>query len=203
MATSTAGKRPVSGSGSLTVVSAVIVSGRGPMVAVRGVSVTCAVGSVCSEATTPITATVTTAPTAATTRRLTRRAAGTVSRSSRRRRSPPPRLLPRGPVPWVPVPCRRAPGQPPPPRPWADPARPPRPPWRAPGRPGWRWRGQSPRAAASRFSSLKLMRPVAMRDPVGTTKTTCSSVALRSRATASVISSSLSRYQTAIRGSLP
>ena len=62
---------------------------------------------------------------------------------------------------------------------------------------------ESPRAAASRFSSLKLMRPVAMRDPVGTTKTTCSSVALRSRATASVISSSLSRYQTAIRGSLP
>jgi hypothetical protein len=46
------------------------------------------------------------------------------------------------------------------------------------------------------------MRLVAMREPGGTTKTTCSSVALRSRATASVISSSLSRYQTAIAGSL-
>ena len=47
------------------------------------------------------------------------------------------------------------------------------------------------------------MRPVAMREPGGMTKTTSSSVAPRSRDTASVISFSLSRYQTATDGSLP
>ena len=53
-----------------------------------------------------------------------------------------------------------------------------------------------PRVSASRASRRKLIRPVPMRDPGGRTRTTLPSLAARRRATASVISSSRSRYQT-------
>jgi hypothetical protein len=60
-----------------------------------------------------------------------------------------------------------------------------------------------PRSVASRARSRKLMRDVARREPYGRTIAIRSSSESRIRAAADVISSSASRYRTAIRSASP